>query len=205
MDYIKLKKTLIAVFDHFLSCHDMNDLEEMMQAFEAGKSLVITLPEAVHREEYAADVARMLEVLQPKKIVSTIRKKKPHKLSHADIKEIKICDVPVLLDVTKLSKEKRYILKEALQGEHKVTFSDIMMGALHGFAKACICKEVKGRKDNASCEMLHCAQHDKSIFYERFLDDEHKRFEKIEKSSRDYRKDIVRNVILEVKKHKDPP
>ena len=60
MDYIHLKKTLIAVFDHFLSCHDMAELEEMMQVFEAGKSLVITLPEAVHRDDYAQEIETCL-------------------------------------------------------------------------------------------------------------------------------------------------
>ena len=55
MDYIELKRTLVAAFDHFLSCHDMAELEEMMQALEAGKQLVIGFPEPIHREDYKDD------------------------------------------------------------------------------------------------------------------------------------------------------
>ena len=56
MDYIKLKRTLTAAFDHFLSCHDMAELEEMMHALEEGKKLVIQFPEPIHREDYSDDV-----------------------------------------------------------------------------------------------------------------------------------------------------
>ena len=74
MDYIKLKQTLISAFDHFLSCHDMRDLEEMMRALEMGKRLVIGFPEPIHREDYRDDIALMAAPL--KKTRSRIRRKK---------------------------------------------------------------------------------------------------------------------------------
>ena len=206
MDYIHLKKTLIAVFDHFLSCHDRTELEEMMQVFEAGKSLVITLPEAVHRDDYAGEIETMMAVEKPKKIASRIRKKKPNIAVKQDIQQVKICDVPILLDLAKLPKEKRQIVKDTLNGEHQVTLHDVQMNEIHGFAKARIFKIVKDVKFGISPrEMLRSAQHDSSFSQIGFSADERKIFEKIEKSGGDYGKDIVKNMILEIKKYRDPP
>lgn len=208
MDYIKLKKTLLAVFDHFLSCYDMNKLEEMMQAFEAGKSLVIKLPEAVHREDYAEDVERMLEAPRPKKTVSRIRKKKPRKISSSDIKETKICDVPIFLDLAKLSQEKKQILKETLGGAHKITLRDVMIHDAHGFAKARVCKMVQVKSSCAlSHEVLSPIQDEHSLSHKMRMQDHHsfsgKR--KTEKSSDRYREKLIENIMFEVKKYKDPP
>jgi len=217
MDYIHLKKTLIAVFDHFLSCHDMAELEEMMRAFEAGKSIKITLPEAVHRDDYAQDIIQVMEAEKPKKTVSRIRHKKPKAPVRQDIKQVKICDVPVLLDVATLSREKREILKDMLNGEHQIQFHEVMINDSHGFAKARIFKKVKSASSGIlPSKIVHPVQHNSSFAqekvqsnndfsYESFSDDERKIFEKIEKSGGDYGKEIVKNMILEIKKYRDPP
>ena len=246
MDYIHLKKTLIAVFDHFLSCHDMHELEEMMQAFEAGKSIVIKLPEAVHRDDYIDDVlaredkqddvlARedkqddmkcMKAALKPKKIVSRIRRKKPKPAGKCGLKQIKICDVPVLMDLTKLSEEKRDALKDTLNGNHKVTFNDVMANDRHGFAKATVFKVVREEEGASSHEgllsmaryRLPISQHsnplvgkdqkdksDRSFFYYGLSAGERAVLQKTQEAHSEYSKENVQNMILDIKKYCDPP
>lgn len=226
MDYLYLKKTLIAIFDHFLSCYDKSELEEMMQAFETGKSLVIKLPESIDRADYAEDVARM-DVAKAKKVTSRIKRKKPKHQRKIETKQIKICDIPVFLDLTHLSKEKRALLKKNLKDAHKVTFSDVMIHDVHGFAKAHIFKTNKEVDDTLPRENLRAMvqhrlsslEHDKplsqdtlneiknknSISYKGLSADEQIILHNIKEAGGDYAQDIIENMILDIKKYRNPP
>ena len=126
MDYIKLKRTLVAAFDHFLSCHDMAELEEMMQALEAGKQLVIGFPEPIHREDYKDDI--QMEALPVKKMVSRIKRKNPKPKATLPVKQKHICDIPIFMDLSVLSKEKQKELSDALKTDHhNIVLKNIMI------------------------------------------------------------------------------
>jgi len=53
--------------------------------------------------------------------------------------------------------------------------------------------------------MLHSVQHDNAISQIGFSADERQIFENIEQAGGDYGKEIVKNMILEIKKYRDPP
>ena len=151
MDYLRLKKTLIAAFDHFLSCHDMHDLEEMMQAFEAGKSLVIGFPEPIHREDYSDDIKQKddaftrevqkddvlaLDVSKPKKVTSRIKKKKPKAVTQTAVQK-HIATVPIFIDLSNMNKEKQAQISNILQSDnHNIVLSDVMIKTRHAFGLA---------------------------------------------------------------------
>lgn len=190
MDYLTLKKKLIAVFDHFLSCHDINELEEMMQAFEHGKSLIIKLPEAIHRDDYKQDMM-FIETQKPKKTVSRIRRKK-YLSKKAQEHHIKICDIPVLLDLAGLTEEKRHILQETLKGEHKIEFHQLIVNDIHGFAKAKIFKTT----ENISAPL-------NKVIYSPYKKTDYDHIERISpkniKSEDNRKEELIRKIKLEIK------
>ena len=119
MDYLKLKQTLLAAFDHFLSCYDAHDLEEMMQGLEAGKKLIIHFPEPIHRDDYIDDVLEREEDIsddvlalkspRPKRITSRIKRKK----INATLEKIKV-DVPIYMELGSLNKKQQDAIKVLL-------------------------------------------------------------------------------------------
>ena len=134
MDYLKLKQILLAAFDHFLSCHDMHELEQMMQGLEAGKKLVIQFPEAINREDYDDVLAReerikddviALEMLEPKRVTSRIKRKK----TIASQKTIKVplCEVPIYMELSSLSKKQQDEVKNLIQKNPTVTIQQPMI------------------------------------------------------------------------------
>ena len=198
MDYLHLKNTLLAVFDHFLSCHDIAELEEMMQAFEAGKKLVIKLLEIVNRDDYAEDSINMMKAAIPTKVISRVKQKKTKVTIKQNIKHIKICDIPVFLDLTQLSQDKKESLNNTLKTEHNITFSDIMMDDHRGFAKARIFKVVK-----SDHSFFHKANN--ILSYDGLSVDEHTASNNLHKARGNYRKKIIENIILAIQKHRYPP
>ena len=144
MDYLKLKQTLLAAFDHFLSCHDAHELEQMMQGLEAGKKLVIQFPEAINREDYDDVLAReerinddvlareerinddvAFETPKPRRVTSRIKRKKTNS-SQKTIKEL-LCEVPIYMELSSLSKKQQDEVKNLIQKNPTVTIQQPMI------------------------------------------------------------------------------
>ena len=145
MDYVKLKQLLLAAFDHFLSCHDAHELEQMMQGLEAGKKLVIQFPEAINREDYDDVLAReeqikddvlaceerikddviALETPKPRRVTSRIKRKKTNS-SQKTIKEL-LCEVPIYMELSSLSKKQQDEVKNLIQKNPTVTIQQPMI------------------------------------------------------------------------------
>ena len=149
MDYIKLKKTLMAVFDHFLSCHDKHDLEKMMQAFEAGKGLNIRLPEKIHRSDYKDDL-QFMNVSKPKVVRSRVRKTKPKESILADDNTSSlehVFNVPIMMKLTRMDKKQCLMLKDLLTRlKHKIMFKNTLIDKHHGVATAVISRVVQKKR-----------------------------------------------------------
>ena len=148
MDYITLKKTLMAVFDHFLSCHDQHDLEKMMRVFEEGKGLNIRLPEKIHRDDYKNDL-QFMAVSTPKTIKSRVRKSKPKDgIKIAESLE-HVCNIPIMMKLTKMDKKQCLMIKDVLTRQrHKIVFKDTLIDKHHGFATAVISRIVQKKKQH---------------------------------------------------------
>ena len=146
MDYIKLKQTLIAAFDHFLSCHDMDELEDMMQSLESGKRLVIGFPEPIHREDYKDDIA--LIAPDVKKNISHIRRRKPKSAKALSLKQKHIGDVPVFMDMRGLSKAKQEKISNILKTKpHNIILKNVLVKGPHIIAMAKIYSFLDTHKD----------------------------------------------------------
>lgn len=104
---------LLAAFAHFLTLHDEGDHENMLKNLEEGQPVSFHFSKKIHRDDYAHDIAKMNKTAKKPKI----QRKKAKALY----------SLPMVLDMEKLSANAQNHIETILKsGQHNIKISAIM-------------------------------------------------------------------------------